>query len=215
MAARLPRRPVKEDNLATQPDWNQAAVRDLRDRAARFGFASMDDALDDGLFETLRMEAVNQRRFAAIARESKDVAYRASIAGLGHAARSFLESRATMSLLSLVLGSRFELTREASCYTYYDCGDFLGVHRDRESECAATLILYLDVRTPEVRSPVTGLQLRVYLPGADDELRVQCVIPTRTRTLVIGRGARTWHERPTLENGESLAALTACFREAD
>ena len=143
------------------------------------------------------------------------VAYRACVAGLGKVATSFLECESAKDLLHSVFKTRFVLTHEASCFTYYECGDFLGLHRDRENECAVTLILYLDVRGPQIPTAHTGLQLRVYLPGADENLVVRLVIPSCIGTLVIGRGSETWHERPTLQKGEYLAALTACFRRAD
>jgi hypothetical protein len=201
--------------LKSQLRCGPTEVRRLQDGVERFGFSSIDKAIDRELLEALRVEAADHRRGASQARETQKVAYRASVAGLGQVATSFLECESATELLQFVFKARFVLTREASCYTYYECGDFLGLHRDRETECAVTLIVYLDVRAAQIPSAHTGLQLRVYSPGDDENLMVRLVIPACTGTLVIGSGSQTWHERPTLQKGEFLAALTACFRRAD
>lgn len=188
-------------------------VLQLQDGAKQFGFASITSALDDDSFGALCVEAAQQRCLAAVAKQSQQVAYRAHTADLGQTARLFLESGLTANLLECIFNERFVLTREASCYTYYERGDFLGRHRDREGDCAVTLILYLDVQRPTEPSAQTGLELRVYPSGEDKNLPARLVIPTHVGRLVVGRGSQTWHERPALQKGECLTALTACFKQ--
>jgi hypothetical protein len=186
-------------------------LKRLRFGVSEFGFASLEDALDDELLAALQAEAAEQRSVTLRAEEDGKVPYRARLASLGEVARSFLSSEATRELLCAVFDKAFVLTDDASCFTYYSGGDYLGVHRDQQDGCMVTLIVYLDVASSDPRLPRSGMSLRVYgeaLPK-DDEPRL--VIHTHVGSLVVGRGAHVWHERLRLREDESVVALTACF----
>lgn len=183
----------------------------LRTTVQEYGFASLENAICDDLLAVLRTEAVTQHCVALSTNEDGEVPYKARLAGLGNVAKAFLTSSVTADLLHSVFGERFVLTEGASCYTYYETGDFLSVHRDRMEECAATIILYLDAISPDPQSSETGLTLRVYGVNMQEKATLHTVIPTRIGSLVVGRGAQTWHERPRLQEGEFVAALTACY----
>jgi hypothetical protein len=43
--------------------------------------------------------------------------------------------------------------------------------------------------------------------------KVRLEIPTITGGLVLGRGSKYWHERPKLQAGEQVIAITGCFGE--
>lgn len=189
----------------------------LRHDIERFGFASIDGALDGELVAALRREAAEQQGVAAeaIAEGDVAVAYRARIGSLGPVARGLLQSPATAELLSAVLDKRLVMSQDASCYTFYRAGDHLGAHQDQEIACAATLILYLEAAGPDPDRPDTGLKLKVYGDSLPDDRVAIREIPTRIGRLVLGRGSEVWHERPRLLEGEHVAALTACFALED
>ena len=183
----------------------------LRAKVREFGFGCLEDALEDALFAALRAEAAELRRAALGAKDDGAVPYQSRIGDLGEAAKAFLAGGAIADLLRAVFGEAFVLSEDASCYTYYETGDFLSAHKDRAAECAVTVILYLDAASPNPQSPDTGLALRVYAVNLEERPTPRIVIPTRIGTLVVGRGSQTWHERPRLQEGEYVAALTACY----
>src|SRR5262245_34392956 len=39
----------------------------------------------------------------------------------------------------------------------------------------------------------------------------RAIIPTHAGGIVVGFGSRFWHERPMLDEGERVAALTGCY----
>jgi hypothetical protein len=186
-------------------------VVSLRADARECGFAYLENALDDELLATLRAEASAQSVGAFSAIKGDSSPYKAHLADLGDEARSFLRSPPIVQLLQAVLEEPYALSEHASCYTYYESGDFLGLHRDRPVECAATVIVYLDVASPDPQSAQTGLSLRIFGEHGAQTTGPRAVIPTRSGTLVVGRGSRSWHERPPLQAGERVVALTACF----
>jgi len=57
-----------------------------------------------------------------------------------------------------------------------------------------------------------GLSLRIFNDGETCAAEPCAVIATRVGTVVVGRGSSFWHERPVLQPGERVVALTACFR---
>jgi hypothetical protein len=135
---------------------------------------------------------------------------------LGPRAQHFLSDTETINLLSDVFGQQFELSSDRSCVTLYRAGDYLGPHVDEPaSECAVTLIVYLDVIGVGAESGATGLELRIYGPERPLSLEATLTIPTECGAVVIGAGSKFWHERPVLEKGEQIDALTACYRVSD
>ena len=189
----------------------------LRSEVETFGFAFLENALGDDLFRALHAEAMAQRIGADDVSDDgvgATAPYKARRAHLGTVARSFLASDAIRTLLGALLSEDFALTDDASCYTYYDALDFMAAHRDRPDDCVATVIVYLSAASPDPRSPHTGLSLRLLGEGTKKTSKPTAVIPTRSRSIVVGRGSRTWHDRPPLQDGESVVALTACFTSA-
>lgn len=188
---------------------------EIRARLSAVGFVALEHALDDDLFRRLQEEAGRQRLAAVRADGNDEVPYRAHIADLGAVAREFLVNEGIAGLLAEAFGERLVLSEDASCYTYYGEGDRLGLHQDRPQACAATIILYLAVQGVSAGHPESGLSLRVFgetrpQPGTPPA----AIVPSRTGTLVLGWGAKVWHERPRLCGGEAVAALTSCYRRA-
>jgi hypothetical protein len=182
----------------------------LRADAEAFGFAYVERAISDGLITVLAAEAKAQSIVARYAAGEEPNPYRSRLANLGDQGQTFLADPSIAQLFQAVFQQPFVMSHEASCYTYYGPGDFLGRHRDRPIECAATLIVYLDAASDSPHSPQTGLMLRIF----DEEgtmKRPRMTIPTRPGALVLGYGSRFWHERPVLRAGERVVALTACF----
>jgi hypothetical protein len=194
--------------------WAAEEIVALRSNARTFGFACLENALGGELFELLSAEAA-ARRLAAEAVSDDGAAgvvpHASRRAHLGPAAKAFLTSPSIATLLSQVFGEAFILTDDASCYTYYDASDFIGAHRDRAGDCGATIIVYLAATSPDRYSPQSGLSLRLLGDGAESTSTPTAVIPTMSGSVVVGRGSRTWHDRPRLQEGESVIALTACF----
>ncbi|MGA7181152.1 MAG: hypothetical protein WBX11_16420 [Thiobacillaceae bacterium] len=186
----------------------------LRASVSEYGFAYLEDALGDELKAALRAEAVAGSDSARSAIESDTIPYKARIAELGDDALSFLTSPSIVQLFQAMFEEPLVLSKDASCYTFYGPGDFLSLHRDRPVECVATLIAYLVAASPDPQSPQTGLSLRVFGEQSEKAAEPRLVIPTRIGTLVVGRGSRFWHERPPLQPGEHVIALTACFAAA-
>ena len=58
---------------------------------------------------------------------------------------------------------------------------------------------------------LTGLELRIYGEEMTQNCQPHLTIPTRTGGIVIGHGSKFWHERPMLQKGEQVAALTGCY----
>lgn len=183
----------------------------LHQSVQEFGFAALDDALNEDLVEKLRAEAARQREAAVTADVEKEIRFRAHMGTMGDTARRFLKSRATLDLLQEVFDDAFTLSDDASCFTYYDNGDCLGMHLDRPPMCVVTLIVYLHAVSPQPPAPDTGLVLRIYGRTKPTGEAPRLVIPTRAGGVVLGRGWETWHERPRLHEGEHVVALTACF----
>jgi hypothetical protein len=159
------------------------------------------------------MEASELLGSALFAERSAELSYRAKIASLGPTAVGFLGHRETIELLTTAFGESFVLSEGCSCTTFYQEGDHLGPHRDRpEEECLVTIIVYLDASSPAPESPSTGLVLQVYGQEMTGSSEPRLRIPTSAGAVVIGRGSRFWHERPRLQTGERVVALTGCYK---
>lgn len=200
-----------KDTRAYEIRVTAETLSSLRAGAREFGFVPLENALSDELMAGLRAEASAQRAVARPAVGTDANPYKSHIAELGDVARSFLTGSSVARLLQAAFEQSFALSKHASCYTYYEPGNFLSRHRDRPVECAATLIVYLDAASPDPQSAQTGLSLRVFGEDGAGATEPRAVIPTRIGTLVVGRGSSFWHERPMLQPGEHVVALTACF----
>jgi len=181
--------------------------------AAKYGFAYIENVLTQRVLADLCAESSVQFESALPAEGKGESPYRSRIAEIGDFARSFLNSSSVAWVLRSAFGPTLILSEKASCYTYYGPGDFLSRHRDRHDACAATLIVYLEARSTDPPPLDTGLVLRVFGEEVSNQTEPSLTIPTRINTLVAGRGARFWHERPSLQSKECVIALTACFRD--
>lgn len=193
------------------PDEDKARCRRALDE---FGFVAIRNAKTESIGMKLKREAQALRSAMRRAeREDADLTYRAGIASLGPAAEAFLEGPQLAATVHKLTGKRFRLTRDMSCLTEYVAGDQLGAHLDQPAErCALTAIFYLSCTSPDADAADTGLQLRIYGPGKADIMHPpRAIIGTTPGCLVLGFGARIWHERPKLKAQERVMALTACF----
>lgn len=210
-------------NLPVVAPMDSARRDQLRHSVATFGFAAFVDAVEPAMLEALRAEARLGAGASVQAERSADgltrsdgepPAYRARITGLGPEARRFLTDPTVLGLLRDYFGGEHVLSEGISCLTFYDSAGHLGPHLDRPAEdCAVTIIVYLEAVSPDPSAPDTGLVLVVY---GETEASIgvpRLRIPTRTGTVVLGRGSRFWHERPRLKAGESVVAITGCYRQ--
>jgi hypothetical protein len=187
-------------------------VERLRDSVRAFGFGCLAGAITPVVLRTLQAEAEERFASSQTAERTVELCYRANIISLGTKALEFFCSADAIHLLSAVFDETFEPVKQVSCLTYYRQGDHLGAHRDEPaSDCEVTLIAYLSVCRSLSLSPRTGLQLLVYGEDMPNGGKPRLTIPTEVGAIVVGRGSKTWHERPRLEMGESVSALTGCY----
>lgn len=193
---------------------SEDALAAMKLSAEHFGFGTLTKALSDEVLQELYREAGRQLSVAKHGRsESGGLNYNAHIAGLGSCALELLTSANLVGLLEAVFPGRYELSDNISCYTYYDSGSYLGVHRDSPADqCAVTIIVYLHAVSPDATSAVSGLALNVYGEDENSVGNVRLRIPTVQGSLVLGRGSLYWHERPRLQRGEEVIAITSCYR---
>ncbi|MQX38098.1 2OG-Fe(II) oxygenase [Roseospira navarrensis] len=207
--------------LAAHPDTTRGrAARSV----ARHGFAPLPGAIAPAMLAALQDEADARLTDAVFAeqtaqqtaQQTEDLAYRAHMTGLGPVAGAFLRDDRVRGLLTGLFGGDYVLSEHISCLTRYGPADHLGAHQDSPAEdCAVTIILYLRADSPDPAAPDTGLVLNVYGETRESVARgARLRIPTRPGTLVLGRGSRIWHARPPLKAGESVVAITGCYREA-
>lgn len=192
-------------------ECDPGAIADLQAGIDRYGFACAGLAVDDTLLASLAEEAISQRPVADEVTQDGPIAYQARLAQLGDRGRSALSAPSTLAFLRAVLGNKLRLSGGASCYTYYEPGNFLNAHRDDPEQCAATLLLYLEATSPDPSVPDSGLALHVYGCSSDPDERPRTSIPTRAGGLIVGRGASYWHGRLRMRAGERVTAITACY----
>jgi hypothetical protein len=176
------------------------------------GFTCLRDMVSSSLMSELRLEAIRNKKGAKAVSSTAGSGYQAHLSGLGEAGLAFLSSSTMMELLRAMFDIPLVPSTDASCYTYYQPGDFLGAHTDHAEQCLVTAILYLDVVRPDQEQDITGLELHILeyaTPGGGRTLRA--VMPTKAGVLVLGLGSANWHERPMLQEGEHLIAMTACY----
>ena len=124
------------------------AVDAVRSDIQRDGFAYIRHSIPSAILAWLRLECVQVKAAAKRAEGSGELAYRSSLAPLGDFGKKILKEQAFSEVLELIFGRSFEYCEDASCYTYYDEGDFLDPHLDGADNCEVTLLLYLDASEP-------------------------------------------------------------------
>lgn len=213
--------PGPQTNAAATPPvlvTGDDAVAAMKASVTRYGFGELPRSLHGDVLAGLRAEAETQFG-GAVHAESGDEAplrYRARVAGLGDYALSLLKGPEMAALLEGVFGQRFTLSENISCYTFYNSDDHLGAHQDSPAEqCQVTIIVYLHATSPDRDAPDTGLVLNVYGEEPDSVGHARLRIATVAGSLVLGAGSRFWHERPRLKPGETVTAITGCYRRPD
>lgn len=206
---------MKSDGLDAPPALEIRSTAGAMRSVAAYGFAAFVDAITPAFLDALHAEADERFRDAVVSQQSGAVSYRANIAELGPLSHALLEDPLLAAVLTQAFGQAFALSETRSCFTRYRAGDHLGPHLDQPpDECAVTVIAYLRAESPDHEAEGTGLVLKVYGETPESVGRTRLRIPTRAGTLVVGRGARVWHERPKLAEGETVVAITSCYRVA-
>lgn len=202
-----------------RPDGSPIRQLDAQTRATiarhvtETSFAPFEAAISPTWLSRMQSEAQDALAGSVLAEQSEGLSYCAKISGLGPVARSFLLEPAVISLLSEYFGGRYALSEDISCLTFYDANGHLGAHLDEPAEeCSVTVIIYLAAASPDPDAADTGLVLNVYGESKASIGRPKLRIATRPGTIVLGRGSRVWHERFPLKPGESVTAITGCFR---
>lgn len=195
---------LKLDNLKHQ-------LETIKSDISKTGFACLEKPFDNLLLQSLRDEALSQRAKGRRVYDDGLISYRGYLADLGSEAITVLTGHFIAEFLRLVFNRSFALARSSSCYTYYESGDFLSAHKDGADDCLVTMLVYLDVVSPDPDAVDTGLCLRIYNDDAGKPADILHSIKTMSGSLVVGQGSRVWHGRPTLLDGERIALLTACF----
>lgn len=193
-------------------DLSPADIEQAKLRVHAFGFTLLPGFIERSVLRGLQAEAEERRNAALLAEQSDGLTYRARISSLGSQAAAFLRSSQLTNLLSRIFGPVFTLTESRSCLTFYQEGDHLGPHLDRPiEECVVTIIVYVTTVGDDRLSQQTGLELRIYGQEMSDNSNACLTIPTRTGDIVVGYGSKFWHERPMLQPGEQVIALTGCY----
>jgi hypothetical protein len=178
----------------------------------RIGFICFPCLVGSEVVSDLRAEALLGKDSARAVASTSGTKYRARMSGLGDAGRDFLSGDTMTGLVGALFEMPLEANNIASCYTHYQPGDFLEAHVDHAEQCVVTAILYLDVVHSNKSLDSTGLELHILdaIPSGGHRAR-RATIPTKTGALVLGLGSVHWHERPMLQEGEYLTAMTACY----
>ncbi|KJS38584.1 MAG: hypothetical protein VR74_05290 [Hyphomonas sp. BRH_c22] len=180
----------------------------IRNSVARDGFGYLGGSIPSGILDPLRRECIQAKASAKKAEGTGDLAYRSSLASLGDFGQKILKEHASSDVLELIFGRTFKYCEDASCYTYYDEGDFLGPHLDGADNCEVTLLLYLDASEPGPDHETSGLYLTLYDADGNSEASA---IETAAEGMMIGYGSKVMHGRKKLAAGEHIWMLTACF----
>jgi hypothetical protein len=197
--------------LVYTPDDLDKARASMRE----FGFGVLSNSIAPSVLRGLQDEVNALTGCAQLAAQSTDVSYRARIVPLGPQGKQLLFGEQVIDLLSLLSDQKLLPTETHCCVTYYVEGDHLGPHRDQPAtECLVTFIAYVAASAPSVGSPNTGLALHVYGKEMTADRNPHLTIPTNVGDVVVGWGSKFLHERPKLEKGEYVTALTGCYRSA-
>lgn len=159
----------------------------------------------------MRAEALSQFESGCYSTQRDGVEYEAYLADFGAAAQDFLESESIQRLFLALIGQRYRLDPEKSCYTYYFGGGHLAPHLDDitgEQAVSALTYLIVDSKADEL-STEPGLdiyQRSTTKPGVRERR-----IPTRAASMVIGFGAETWHGRAPLCDDETIVMINGSY----
>lgn len=193
-----------------------AQLPGIRQSIDCFGFHCLPDGISPELLDELAREARGKRTEAKRAvSESADLAYSSRVAPLGPSAVHLLDSIASAALLEPVFGHPFRYCPDASCYTFFEAGDFLETHRDDASNCEVTLLFYLSASPLRTDKQASGLNLSVYADDGDAPGALLKSIATPQGAIMFGHGSRFWHRRHRLQAGEHIWMLTACFTSTE
>jgi hypothetical protein len=185
---------------------------ELHQQVKSFGFGSIRGFIIPSLLRRLQEEAGAALRSARHAASDEGLRYSARINSLQPHAAEFLSSPEMVELLRDLFGIDVVLTAGRSCTTYYSEGDYLGPHLDTPAEeCVVTIIVYLNAEKSDALHSDTGLVLNIYGPSYPHDDGIKLRIPTQPGTIVLGYGSTIWHERPRLQSGEHVIALTGCY----
>lgn len=190
---------------------DSSALGDLASSLDSVGFGALTGVVDAKTLASLSLEASQRRADARLVFGDEPCVHSAHLAKLGDKGLDFLSCSLVQTLLGSLFREPLGMAADACCYTYYAPGDCLGPHLDHSDQCRVTVILYLDLKGARQRTPDTGLQLRILETIDGGSGPVRAVLPTELGTIVVGLGSEHWHERPRLQAGEHLTALTACF----
>lgn len=157
-------------------------------------------------------EATSQRVIAKRAEATKGLAYSSRVASLGSAGRKFLQELVPTQFLYPIFGKNFLYCAEASCYTFFEEGDFLDTHKDGADVCEVTALFYLSASPLVESSEVSGLFLHIYEDNRDGPGLLRQSIPTPAGAAMFGRGSQVWHGRTAMAKNEHIWMLTACFK---
>jgi hypothetical protein len=181
-----------------------------------FGFGALNNGLSPETLIALQAEADRALATMARAESSTTLKYSARMCGLGPVASAVLKGEDMSGLLERVFDGQFELSDHISCLTHYGPADHLGAHLDKPaSDCVVTILLYLRARSRVSSTGETGLLLHVYGETEDTVGEARLSIPTCEGTVVLGRGSQFWHERPRLQVGEEVIAITGCYKACE
>lgn len=195
-----------------QLHYGPGDVEQLCGSVRAFGFGCLPDAIAPMTLQKLQDEARERYSLAVFADQSAELSYRANLVSLGPEAAGLLSGVEARELMHSVFGQRVQLSLGVSCLTYYREGDYLGPHLDQPAEqCAVTALVYLSATGAASPASATGLVLRVYGQEAPAGREPVLTIPTSAGALVVGRGSQVWHERPVLQPGEQVMAITGCY----
>ena len=192
-------------------DWEINDTKIARNTLDTVGFTCIEEVLSSKLLSKLRSEAFDKKKDATPVSSTSECQYQARLASLGGYGSAFLAGQGITQLLDTTFDLSLTLEKDASCYTYYQPGDFLDPHLDHSEVCKVTVILYLDVVHTRKQTDKTGLELHVFGDSLSDADKPKVVFPTRTGSLIIGLGSINWHKRPTLQEDEYVTAITACY----
>lgn len=188
-----------------------AATDQLEHQLAEYGFAYTDIYSSTDLFGTICSEATQLTTSAKEAKsESTEVKYSSRIAELGDAACDLLFNDAFVKLISGLSGMELTPSRDLSCTTFYEQGHYLGPHLDKPAQkCSFTVIFYVEVVAPKNDAKIPHICVYSRHPSESSvSTREIDSIPGR---MVMGFGARVWHERPKLDADQRVVALTVCY----
>jgi hypothetical protein len=192
-------------------DLSESLVVQVRSGIDTDGFAYIENCIPAALLADLKKECLNARKQAKRAESDIHIAYRSSLAQLGSMGTSLLQRQAVLEILKPIFGKDYEYRADASCYTFFEEGDFLSPHMDRHENCEVTLLFYIVASEPGPDPDTSGLYLSLYSKEDSGKIFLKKTISTPSGGIMVGRGSQVLHGRRVLGHGEYIWMLTACF----